>query len=148
MSYTQHLLVLKEKWSKTAFLICCSLIVCWLIDIHSCILASLFLSHPYPYTSTPQSYAFQSTSFLLFSFFFQFFHCFHRLQSTDPLSLPSLPEDVGDVRVQTEDPDQQWCRDQDKRPGHTLNCQTQPCHHGTDQSHTSPCPLQLLFLLQ
>lgn len=32
---------------------------------------------------------------------------------------PLVPEDVGDVRIQAEDPNHKWCRHQDKGPGHT-----------------------------
>lgn len=66
-------------------------------------------------------------------------------RSTCPLFLPSLPEDIGDVRVQAEDPDDQRRRDQDKRPGHIPRSLTQPRCHSADQPHAGPAPLQLLL---
>lgn len=64
-----------------------------------------------------------------------------------PTHIPlSLPEDVGDVRVQTEDPDHQWCRDQYEGPGHALKRLMEPHHRSTNRPHVGPRPLLLLFL--
>lgn len=67
------------------------------------------------------------------------------IPGSPPTSL-SLPEDVGDVRVQTEDPDHQRCRDQYEGPGHALKRLMEPHHRSTNRPHVGPRPLLLLFL--